>query len=68
MGFNIQLSCVFSVANVALEAKRETSPQTSDFRPDICFHFAKDYVLSVDYRHISCTAIVCGISIISSSL
>ena len=56
-GFNIQLSCVFSVANTALEAKK-TSPQTSHFTPDIWFHFAKDYVLSIDYRHIGCTAVV----------
>ena len=56
-GFNIQLSCVFSVANTALEAKK-TSPQTSHFTPDIWFHFAKDYVLPRDYRHIGCTAVV----------
>lgn len=66
-GSNIQPS-VYLVCPVSRLELRKTSPQASDFTPDIWLCFAKEYTLSVDYRRVSCPAVVGGVSMESAGL
>ena len=59
---------VYLVCPVSRLELRKTSPQASDVTPDIWFRFAKEYPLSVDYRPVSCPAVVGSISMESAGL